>query len=312
MVEITPLLVALLAFGCVAIIIFVVGRYMANQLYMQRRLPIPASVSEGAQFPDNPVPNFFVASLANAIDEKKFGIQGPIRTKLRKDLIRAGYFGDYAIRTYVLARIGFVVAFPLVVFIIANIFLNDFNLYIIIGIVVVSAPIAVLGVDAYISRRQRLLQQQYRIVFPDIVDMLVVCIDAGLSLDGAFARIRPEASKQSYALGMNVTLLGAETRAGRSTADALGNFADRLNIDEARAFVLMLRQSLELGSDVGDALRVFSDEMRTKRLLRAEEIANQLPVKMVIPLGAFIFPVILMVVLVPVIIKMLWIAHTVG
>jgi tight adherence protein C len=98
--------------------------------------------------------------------------------------------------------------------------------------------------------------------------------------------------------------MGAETRAGRSMPDALGTLADRLNIDEARAFVILLRQSLELGTDVGEALRVFSEEMRGRRLLRAEETANKLPVKMVLPLGAFIFPVVLMVVLVPVLIRL--------
>jgi tight adherence protein C len=124
-------------------------------------------------------------------------------------------------------------------------------------------------------------------------------------LDGAFARINPEVSKQSHALGANLTFLGAETRAGRSTTDALGTFADRLNIDEARAFAILLRQSLELGTDIGESLRVFSDEMRTKRLLRAEETANKLPVKMVVPLGGFIFPVILLLVLLPVILRLL-------
>jgi len=142
-------------------------------------------------------------------------------------------------------------------------------------------------------------------VFPDLLDMLVVCTDAGLSLDAAFIRIQPEVSKQSRCLGINLAGVGAETRAGRSTADALSTFADRLNLDEARAFMIMLRQSLELGTDVGDALRVFSDEMRNKRLLRAEETANKLPVKMVLPLGGFIFPVILGVVLIPVIIRLL-------
>jgi tight adherence protein C len=142
--------------------------------------------------------------------------------------------------------------------------------------------------------------------------MLVVCIDAGLSLDAAFGRIGPEVSKQSHAMGMNLAILGNETRAGRSMADALEGFADRLNLDEARAFVIMLRQSLELGTDIGDALRVFSDEMRGKRLLRAEATANKLPVKMVLPLGACIFPVILMVIMVPVIIRLMSIMHQTG
>jgi tight adherence protein C len=138
--------------------------------------------------------------------------------------------------------------------------------------------------------------------------MLVVCTDAGLSLNAAFVRIQSEVSKQSRALAINLMLLGAETRAGRSTQDALGTFADRLNLDEARAFVILLRQSVELGTDIGEALRVYSNEMRGKRILRAEETANKLPVKMVIPLGAFIFPVILMLVLLPVILRLMAVA----
>jgi tight adherence protein C len=87
--------------------------------------------------------------------------------------------------------------------------------------------------------------------------------------------------------------------------EALDALSDRLGLDEAGSFVAMLRQSIELGSDIGDALRVFSDEMRDKRLIRAEEKANKLSVKMVIPLGLFIFPVVLLVTILPVMIKLM-------
>jgi tight adherence protein C len=133
---------------------------------------------------------------------------------------------------------------------------------------------------------------------------MVVCIDAGLSLEAALDRISREVIKKHRALGMNLLMMGAETRAGRGMIDALGSFGDRLGLDEARSFVATLRQSVELGSDVGDALRAFSNEMRDKRLLRAEERANQLPVKMVLPLGICIFPVILLVVLLPIIVRL--------
>ena len=311
MLEMAPLLVAVLAFGCVAIIIFVAGRYFASQTSMQRRLPIAASTSQSAGLSEGIVPNAFVASLAGKFDEKKFGIEGPLRTKLRRDLVRAGYFSDQAIRLYILWRIGFVLVFPTIIFILIQIFFSDIGFYTGLAVVAVAAVLGLMGPDYWIARRQRLLQQEYRLIFPDLIDMLVVCTDAGLSLDGAFVRIQPEVAKQSPDLGMNLTFLGAETRAGRSTAEALGTFADRLNIDEARAFMIMLRQSLDLGTDIGDTLRVFSDEMRQKRLLRAEETANKLPVKMVIPLGGLIFPVILMVIMVPVIIRLLEIAGNV-
>ena len=156
------------------------------------------------------VPNFFLASLAGKFDEKKFGIEGQIRTKLRRDLIRAGYFSDQAIQLYIFARIALVLVLPLVTYIFIQIFFSPINFYVILAVVAVAALIAILGPDAYIARRQRLLQQEYRIVFPDLIDMLVVCTDAGLSLDAAFARINPEVAKQSRALGMNLTFLGAE------------------------------------------------------------------------------------------------------
>jgi tight adherence protein C len=309
MFEFVPLLVITIAFASVAIIVFVVGRYVATQASMQRRLPVPASTPQGASPSDIGVPNFFLTSLAGNLDEKKFGVEGPLRTKLRRDLTRAGYFSEHAIRLYILTRLGLVLVLPTIAYIFTEIFISDISFLSRIAIVAVAALIAILGPDAYISRQQGRLQQEYRLVFPDLLDMLVVCSDAGLSLDAAFARIQAEVTKQSRALGTNLVFLGAETRAGRSTADALGSFADRLNIDEARAFTIMLRQSLELGTDVGEALRVFSDEMRNKRLLRAEEKANKLPVKMVLPLGTLIFPVILMVIMVPVVIRLLSIMH---
>jgi tight adherence protein C len=309
MSEMMPLYIALIVFASVAGLVYVVGLYVNSQAAVERRLGISRSTPESAILSENP-PSYFIGSLTNKIDEKQFGIEGALRTKLRRNLIRAGYFSDRAIRNYIFMRLALVLIIPTLIFIIDNII--GVGQYQTLASVGVSALVAIGAVDAYIARRSRILQQEYRIVFPDLIDMLVVCVDAGLSLDGAFGRIRPEVSKQNRALGMNLTLLSAETRAGRSLPDALGMFADRLNLDEARAFVMMLRQSLELGTDVGEALRVFSDEMRQKRLLRAEETANKLPVKMVLPLGLCIFPVILMVVMVPVIIKFVYIARTMG
>ena len=309
MFELVPLLITILAFGCVAILVFIMGRYMASEASMQRRLPVPVSTSQSGGVSEGGVSNVFLGSLAGKLDEKRFGIEGPLRTKLRRDLTRAGYFSDQAIQFYILIRLGLVVVTPLITYIMTQFFGMGFGST--LAIVAASALIAVLGPDAYIARRQRALQHEYRLVFPDLLDMLVVCTDAGLALDAALARLQPEVSKQSHALGVNLSLLGAETRAGRSTVDALGAFTERLNIDEARSFTILLRQSLELGTDVGEALRVFSDEMRKKRLLRAEETANRLPVKMVMPLGGLIFPVILMLVLVPVVIRLLAVVQNV-
>jgi tight adherence protein C len=307
MTEVVPLVVAAMSFGCVAMIVFVVARHFSSQAIMHRRLPIRATL-ESPELSEGVAPNYFLNVLSEKLDEKKFGVEGAIRAKLKRDLIRAGFFSDHAIRLYIFARLGVVFVLPTFTYIFAHIFFDQSAFYSKLAVTGVSALMAVLGPDAYIRRRQKALRGEYRLTFPDLIDMLVVCTDAGLSLNGAFARIEPEISGQSRALAVNLKLLGAEIRAGRSLPDALGTFADRLNLDEARAFVILLRQSVELGTDIGEALRVYSNEMRGKRLLRAEETANKLPVKMVIPLGALIFPVILMLVLLPVILRLLAVA----
>ena len=297
-----PIIVAILMFCAVAATILVVGRYVATQASMQRRLPVPASANQSG--PIRPS-STLISRLAESIDEKKLGVDGPLRKKLRKDLTRAGFFSDQAIPSYLIWRFASVLAFPIFAFVAAEIFMPALGQLLKTGLAAFAVLVGIGAPDAYIARRQRLLVHQYRLVFPDLLDMLVVCVDAGLSLEAAFDRISGEISKQSRPLGANLQIMGAEMRAGRSAVEALDGLADRLNLDEARVFVAMLRQSIELGSDIGDALRAYSDEMRGKRLLRAEEMANKLPVKLVIPLGTCIFPVILMVVMVPVIIRLL-------
>jgi tight adherence protein C len=97
--------------------------------------------------------------------------------------------------------------------------------------------------------------------------------------------------------------MSLESRAGRSTREALSNLAQRLGIEEAKSFATLVQQSEELGSSLVQSLRVYAEEMRAKRLARAEEKAHGLPAKLVIPLGFFIFPVILGVTMMPVALK---------
>jgi tight adherence protein C len=301
MAELTPLLVTLLAFGAVSSLAFLAVRLWSTQLQVQRRRARSGPGNDGSA----PLLDNVRTLVSTYFDEKRFGVEGKVRTNLRRDLIRAGYFNVNAISYYIFFKLALVIGVPIATYLAIATVLSSASWPIKLLIVIVATAVAVLGPDAYIARRQRVLTQQYRVTFPELLDLIVVCVDAGLSLDAALERVSADIIARQRELGMHLLILGAETRAGRSTIDALKSFAERLGLDEARSFVAMLQQSVELGTDVGDALRVFSDEMRDKRLLRAEERANQLPVKMVIPLGLFIFPVILMTVLVPVVLKLL-------
>ncbi len=298
--ELLFLLITILAFGAVAIGVFAIGQFIAVQIRVHQRV-----AAQGRDVETAPgLATGFDALVSTFFDEKRFGVEGSARTKLRRELIRAGFFHVESIKYYIFARIATVVVFVIVALLTEQLLVNS-TWYLKFALAAIIMFLAVVGPDAYIARRKRKLHVGYRIAFPDMLDLLVVCIDAGLSLEGALDRISGEITRQNRHLGANLQILGAERRAGRSTIDALASLADRLGLDEARSLTAMLRQSIELGTDVGDALRVFSDDMRDRRLMRAEERANQLPVKMVGPLGLFIFPVILGIAMVPVIIRLL-------
>jgi tight adherence protein C len=298
MLENSPVLITLMAFAAVTGLVFVAGNYFTTEMKVQQRI----AVRERKQSPN--LLDGLNAVIVKYFDEKRFHVEGAVRTKLRQDLLRAGFFHPNAINYYIFSRLGVIVAFAIVAYLLTVSVLGEASAIVKFAVVATMIAVAILGPDAYLSRRRRKLIDEYATSFPDLLDLMVVCIDAGLSLEAALDRISREVIKKHRALGMNLLLMGAETRAGRGIIDALSSFADRLGLDEARSFVATLRQSVELGSDVGDALRAFSDEMRDKRLLRAEERANKLPVKMVIPLGVCIFPVILMVVLLPIVVKL--------
>ncbi len=118
--------------------------------------------------------------------------------------------------------------------------------------------------------------REYRNGFPDFMDLMIVCSDAGMSMEAGIERVSKELAKTYPSLSQNLQLVSLELRAGRSLDDALKSLADRLSLDEVRSFATLLQQSKELGTSLSGALRVFSDEMRHKRMSLAEEKAHAL------------------------------------
>ena len=135
--------------------------------------------------------------------------------------------------------------------------------------------------------------------FPDAADLMLVCVEAGLGLDAALTKIAEEMGASSRALAEELHLTNLEMRAGASRGQALRNLALRTGIEEVGTFATMLSQSDKFGTSVGESLRVFSEDLRHKRQVRAEEHAAKVPIKMLVPLALFIFPSIILVVLGP-------------
>ena len=146
--------------------------------------------------------------------------------------------------------------------------------------------------------------REYRNGFPDFMDLMIVCSDAGMSMEAGIERVATELNATYPSLSQNLQLVSLELRAGRSLDDALKSLADRMSLDEVRSFATLLQQSKELGTSLSGALRVFSDEMRHKRMSKAEEKAHSLPAKMSVPVTVCILPVVLMIAIIPIIVKM--------
>jgi len=156
----------------------------------------------------------------------------------------------------------------------------------------------------YIDRRIKARKAEHQSGFPDFMDLLVVCADAGLSMEAALDRVGRELGDSYPSLTANIHMTNLEIRAGRTMSEALEHLGDRLGVEEARSFATLIQQSEELGSSITEALRVYSDDMRHKRLSRAEEKAYSLPAKLAVPMMLCIFPVLFVVILLPVIVRL--------
>ena len=135
--------------------------------------------------------------------------------------------------------------------------------------------------------------------FPDAADLMLVCVEAGLGLDAALVRVADEMKIKSRVLTEEIHLTNLETRAGSTREQALRNLGLRTGVDEINTFATMLSQADKFGTSIGESLRVFSDDLRHKRQMRAEVLAAKLPTKMLFPLVMCIFPAISMVILGP-------------
>jgi tight adherence protein C len=158
--------------------------------------------------------------------------------------------------------------------------------------------------DLYLHWRTQTRAQRMQDSLPDIIDLLVICTESGLGLDAAIAKVVREMNRSCPELCEEFYIMGLEIRAGAARMLALRHLGARVNLDDLYDLVSMLIQADRFGTSLALSLRVQSDVMRGKRMQRAEEIAAKIPIKMLIPLVLFIFPVLLMVLLGPAVMQM--------
>lgn len=166
-------------------------------------------------------------------------------------------------------------------------------------ILVFAAAVGYMLPGIWLGRRVKKRQKLLRVALPDALDLLVVCVEAGLGLDQALMRVAQELRITHPQLCDELDLLGAEIRVGKTRIEALRELASRTAVDDIKSWVAMLVQTDRFGTSVAQSLRVYSDDLRTKRRQRAEEMAAKTTVKMVPALVFFIFPALFAVLLGP-------------
>lgn len=220
-------------------------------------------------------------------------------SRLARTLAEAGFPAPSAPAWYALIRVSLALSLPLLLLVSQKLSSAPIT-----GLQMVVATLVVCGVGLVgpaifvdlraAGRRERLENQ-----FPDALDLMVVCIEAGLGFDAAFVRVSQEITTSHRDIAFEFGRVSQELRAGRSRPDALRRMSERVNVDALRAFSALMIQTDSLGASIGQTLRTYSAEMRERRFLRGEEKAMRIPVLLTLPLVACILPVIVTALLLP-------------
>lgn len=224
-------------------------------------------------------------------------------SETRKKLLKAGYYHENGVKLFFGSKVCSAFLF-LMVFLILNLtVLNTMPKQYFLLCMIFSFAMGFYLPDFYLSQRTRKRKRKIFEGFPDALDLMVVCVEAGMGLDAAIKRVGDEMALKNRILSDEFRILSLELRAGKPRVDALRNLAMRTDLEDVSSLVTLLIQTDKFGTRVAQALRVHSDSMRTKRYQRAEEIAAKLPVKIVFPLVLFIFPALFVPIVGPAIIR---------
>jgi tight adherence protein C len=217
----------------------------------------------------------------------------------RERLLQAGYHDKNSLARYYGIKIILMLGLPLLIFFGCTIFLPTISSNNLLILTVAGVMAGLIGPSFYLDSKLETRQRTIRNSFPDIVDQLVVCTEAGLGLDAGLQRVSKDAALSNEIMAYEMGLVNAELRAGVSREQALKNLVTRTGVEEIRGLASALSQSMRFGTSIGNTLRVFAEDLRDKRMQRAEEEAAKLAVKMLFPLAFCFFPGIFIVILGP-------------
>lgn len=289
-------IIAALAFISIFLLSFVVLYYISIRKHSasKRLFELAAGTGEDATLKDTKIPLW-----QKGLSVLQFG--GGPESHVKYWLARAGYYRPQAVYDYFAVKVASVIILSALVAAASfYVHLPLAQLLLFVGLaVVVGAFIPHIWISHKIQQRS----EQIRRAVPNMLDLLVVCVEAGLSLTAAIQKLATESEYNCPPLGHELHIVTREVLIGKSRGEAFRSLADRTGVSELRSLAVTLIQADKLGTSVSKALRVLSDSMRIKRRQRAEEMANKASIKLVFPLIFLIFPELLVVLLGPAILN---------
>jgi tight adherence protein C len=231
------------------------------------------------------------------------GPDTPEGEKLSRTLVRAGFNQPAALRIFHFVRLSSTAGLALAA--LTGSILFRFHGFKPIIFMLVGAGAGAFIPSYYLGRRSRKRQQEIASQLSDVLDLLVVCVEAGLGLSEAIKIVGSETDRQKQKIGAELSIVSAELGVGTTLGQALRGFADRTGVEDIRPLAATLVQSEKLGAAIGPALRSISDTLRTTRRIRAEEAAAKTTVKILFPLVLFILPAMMSVIIGPAMIQIM-------
>jgi tight adherence protein C len=304
--QLRPVLLILLFVAIVAIV-YGVSEAVARTSRVRSRLDIVSEAGSatqgGGQTLRNERNNSEWKKLVDRIEKLGISLADTQNDSLRKRLIAAGFPSPEAPKVFTFVRLVLTLVLPAVLVLMS---LSKPEPPSPVKLYLMATGVAVLGLylpNLFISAKAARRQEAVIHGFPDALDLMLVCVEAGLGLEAAMDRVGRELALSHPLVSQTLGKVVLELRAGRSRADALRRMADDVDVDEIRSFATLLIQSDQLGSSVGQTLRVYAAEMREKRRMRAEEKAHRLPVLLSVPLVACMLPVMIGVLMLPAVVR---------
>lgn len=292
---------ALLAiFLVVAAMVGITARAIASRSLVRQRLAESGQTDEivSTQLIDQKKNNAWI-QLTEAIERAGIPLVDEKNDALRAKLVMAGFPAPSAARIFTLVRLTSLLVLPGAYLMFALRGAEQPSLLHMYMFSVLLAAAGMYAPNLWLNARADRRKQEIVNGFPDCLDLMLICVEAGLGMEAAFDRVGRETMRSHPRLAEILSAATLELRAGASREQALRGMAQRAQVEEIKSFTTLLIQSDKLGTSIGQTLRVYADEMREKRRLRAEEKAHRLPVLLSIPLVACLLPTMIGVLMLP-------------